>query len=95
MSAVSNRQQPTVSHMGHSHGGHGHRWMMIVCCIPMLAIAIALVATGVVSAAFLLYAVGCTLMMALMMVGMGHGKDEHQGVYNGTYIIRTILRHDG
>jgi hypothetical protein len=30
-----------------------------------------------------------------MMVGMGHGKDEHQGVYNGTYIIRTILRHDG
>ena len=53
------------------HGGHG--WMMIACCIPMLAIAGVLVATGVASPAFLVVAVGCTLMMALMMRGMGRG----------------------
>jgi hypothetical protein len=58
-------------HGGHGHGGHG--WMMIACCIPMLAIAGVLVATGVASPAFLVAAVGCTLMMALMMRGMGHG----------------------
>lgn len=61
------------------HGGHrGHGLMMIACCIPMLAIAGILVATGVASPAFLVIAVGCTLMMALMMGGMGHGSgDEH------------------
>ena len=56
---------------GHGQGGHG--WMMIACCIPMLAIAGILVATGVASPGFLFAAVGCTLMMALMMRGMGHG----------------------
>jgi hypothetical protein len=48
--------------------------MMIACCIPMLAIAGILVATGVLSAGFLLLAVGCTAMMALMMRGMDHGR---------------------
>ena len=47
--------------------------MMIACCIPMLAIAVILVATGAASPAFLLVAVGCTLMMAMMMGGMSHG----------------------
>jgi hypothetical protein len=61
-------------HGGHGHGGHG--WMMIACCIPMLAIAGVLVATGVASPVFLVVAVGCTLMMALMMRGMGHGGDS-------------------
>ena len=56
---------------GHGHGGHG--WMMIACCIPMLVIAGILVATGVASPGFLFVAAGCTLMMALMMRGMGHG----------------------
>ena len=56
------------------HGGHGgHGWMMIACCIPMLVIAVVLVATGVASPAFLVVAVGCTLMMAMMMGGMSHG----------------------
>ena len=55
------------------HGGHGgHGWMMVACCIPMLAVAIGLVAAGVVSAGFLLVALGCTAMMALMMRGMDH-----------------------
>lgn len=49
-------------------GGHG--WMMMVCCIPMLVLAGVLVATGVASAGFLMVALGCTAMMALMMRGM-------------------------
>lgn len=59
---------------GHGHGGHG--WMMIACCIPMLVIAGVLVATGAASPGFLVVAVGCTLMMALMMRGMGHGGGD-------------------
>lgn len=57
------------------HGGHGRhsRWMMIACCIPMLLIAVTLVATGVVGAGFLLVALTCTAMMAFMMGGMSHG----------------------
>jgi hypothetical protein len=56
------------------HGGHGgHGWMMIACCIPMIVIAIALVATGVASPGFLFAAAACTAMMALMMRGMDHG----------------------
>lgn len=59
------------------HGSHkGHRWMMIACCIPMLVIAIALVVAGVVSASFLIFAVVCTLMMAMMMGRMGHGNSK-------------------
>ena len=56
----------------HSHGGHG--WMMIACCIPMLVIAVVLVATGVAGVGFIFAAAICTLMMALMMRGM-HGGD--------------------
>ena len=50
------------------HGGHG--WMMIACCIPMLVIAIALVATGAVGIGWLFAALMCTAMMAMMMRGM-------------------------
>lgn len=67
-----------AAHGGTGHGGMGHgdhHWMMIACCIPMLAIAIALVATGVVSIGFLFVALACTAMMALMMRGMGHSRD--------------------
>ncbi len=53
-------------------GPGGHGWMMIACCIPMLVIAVVLVATGVVSVRFLAVAIGCTFMMALMMRGMSH-----------------------
>ena len=57
-------QQPVST----GHGGHG--WMMIACCIPMLIIATALVATGTVGVGWLLGALMCTAMMALMMRGM-------------------------
>ncbi|MDA3644322.1 hypothetical protein LZ318_31080 [Saccharopolyspora indica] len=60
---------------GGKHRGWWH-WTMIVCCIPMLAIAIALVATGVVNAGFVLIAAGCVLMMILMMWGMTGGSEN-------------------
>ena len=50
------------------HGGHG--WMMIACCIPMLIIAVALVAAGAVRPGFLVVAVGCFAMMWFMMRAM-------------------------
>jgi hypothetical protein len=59
---------------GHGHGGHG--WMMIACCIPTLVITGILVATGAASPGFLAAAVGCTLIMPLMMRGMGHGDNR-------------------
>ncbi len=69
----------TPSYQPHSHEagdpGHdskgSHSWMMIACCIPMLVIALALVATGAVSPGFLIFAGGCILMMTLMMRSMG------------------------
>ncbi len=42
----------------------------------MLVIAAVLVATGVASPGFLVIAVACTLMMALMMRGMSHGGGD-------------------
>jgi hypothetical protein len=62
---------PAGGHEAAGHGGHG--WMMIACCIPMLVIAVALVATGAASPGFLFAAVACTAMMAMMMRGMDHG----------------------
>lgn len=64
----------TVEPASHSVPGHGmgsHRWMMIICCVPMLSIAVVLVAIGVVSSGFLFAAIMCTLMMAAMHAGMG------------------------
>jgi len=64
---------------GHAHRGHGHHWMMMACCVPMLVIAFALVATGTVGAGAVVVAIGCTLMMALMMGGMGgHGGGDRR-----------------
>lgn len=62
-------------HGGHHGGKVGHSWMMIACCVPMLAIAILLVAAGAVSPGFLVVALACTALMALMMRGMGHGGE--------------------
>ena len=56
--------------------GHGH-WAMIACCIPMLAIAIILVATGVAGVGFIFAAIMCTLMMAMMMRGMSGSGHDH------------------
>lgn len=90
----SAKRPASASHAGHQHdpshagtdhghasghGGHrGHGWMMIICCIPMIVIAIVLVATGVASIGFLFVALACTAMMALMMGG-GSSKDGGSG----------------
>ncbi len=67
-----NHGDTQTNHAPHAgkHGGHG--WMMIACCIPMLAIAVALVVAGVISPSFIVLALACTAMMAFMMRGMGH-----------------------
>ena len=62
------------THQGAGHGGHS--WMMMACCVPMLVIAIVLVATGVVGVGFIVIAVMCTAMMAMMMGAMDHGGDK-------------------
>ena len=58
---------------GGGHGGHG--WMMIACCIPMIIIAVVLVATGVIGVGWILVSFACLAMMAVMMRGMGGGAD--------------------
>ena len=68
---------PAQAQDPHGQGSHrGHRWMMIACCIPMLAIAVTLVAAGVVSPAFVVLAIACTVMMAMMVGAMGHGGGQ-------------------
>ena len=57
-----------------AHPGHG--WMMLICCIPMLVLAVLLVATGVATTGFLFAALACTAMMVLMMRAMGHGGGQ-------------------
>ena len=63
--------------------GVGQGLMMIACCIPMLVIAVVLVATGVVGAGFIFVALGCTAMMAFMMRGMNHGGMNHGSTERG------------
>ena len=73
MSSLHEQDRPTNAPDDQEpHGGHG-KWAMIACCVPMLVIAIVLVATGVAGAGFILVAVMCTAMMAMMMVGMSGG----------------------
>ena len=73
MSGNPSRSEPKREH---GHGAHG--WLMIACCVPMLVIAVALVVTGVAGPGFIVAAVGCTLMMALMMRGMSGGDGDEE-----------------
>lgn len=71
---ADNAPAPEDQHgSGHRHGGH--RLMMIACCIPMIVVALLLVATGVAGSGILAIALLCTALMAAMMVVMpgGHG----------------------
>jgi hypothetical protein len=52
---------------------HGHRLMMLICCLPMLLIVGILVATGAAGSGAILYALLCTAMMAAMMFAMPGG----------------------
>ena len=72
-------QKPPEAPRGHhgGHGGHGgHGLMMMICCIPMILIAVLLVATGVAGSGALLWALGCVAMMAVMMFAMGGGHQH-------------------
>lgn len=70
-------RSPHAGMVGGRHGGpSGHHWMMIACCVPMLVIAVVLVVSGVANAGAIVFALVCTAMMAVMMAGMGHGKDS-------------------
>jgi hypothetical protein len=51
--------------------------MMIVCCIPMLAIAGLLFLTGVAGSGIIFSALLCTAMMAAMMFAMPGGHGGH------------------
>jgi hypothetical protein len=71
-------QEPNIGTHGRGKGARrGHGLMMIACCIPMLVIAVLLVATGLASPGFLFAALACTAMMAFMMRGMSR-SDTHQ-----------------
>lgn len=59
------------------HRAHG--LMMLVCCIPMIVIAVALVVTGAVGLRFLVAAGACVVMMTVMMRLMGHDSAAPEG----------------
>ena len=63
---------PVGPHTG--HGAHGaHRWMMLICCIPMVVIVALLVVSGAAGSGTVLWALGCVAMMAAMMFMMPGG----------------------
>jgi hypothetical protein len=76
MSEYRAHQDSSKDEHDQRHGSHS--WMMIVCCIPMLVIALALVVTGITSSGVIFGVIGCTVMMALMMRGMDHGGGNHR-----------------
>ena len=65
---------PAAGHGDGDEGGHGghSKWMMVACCVPMLAIAVLIALSGA-GFGFLIVAIGCTLMMVLMMGAMTGG----------------------
>ncbi len=69
---------PHAVHQHPPHARFGHGWMMIACCIPMLAIAVALAVAGVLSTGFLFFAIACTAMMAVMMRSMSTGEIQRR-----------------
>lgn len=77
------RHHPRAGITAQTHTGHdprrrhgGHRLMMLLCCIPMIAVAVVLVATGVANAGFIVVALVCLGMMAAMMFLMPDGHDH-------------------
>jgi hypothetical protein len=68
-------EQPTSSPKPPASPG-GHGWMMIGCGI-MFAVALALIAGGVLRATALIAVVGCTAMMGVMMWMMSRSMGGH------------------
>ena len=86
-------QPPPPGARRERRGGHG--WMMIACCIPMLVIAVVLVATGVVGVGFIAVAIACTAMMALMMRGRDHGAAEPDTMHHHASNDEGMIHGDG
>ena len=62
---------------GTDHDAHsGHRWMMLICCVPMIAIVLLLIVSGAAGSGALLWALGCVAMMAAMMFMMPGGHSH-------------------
>ena len=60
---------------GAQHGSHGsHGWMMWLMCLPMVLIVGYLLLTGAVGGGAIIYALGCVIMMGVMMRLMNHGS---------------------
>ena len=57
----------------------GHGWMMIACCLPLIMLAAALAATGVVGVGAVLGAVMCIAMMGVMMAAVSRGSGRQGG----------------
>jgi hypothetical protein len=68
--------KPPPSQLARRQGHRGHGWMMAAVCLPMIVVAVVLVATGAVNRGFLVVAAMCALMMAVMMRGMGQRPDR-------------------
>jgi Flp pilus assembly protein TadB len=68
------RHTPSEDEQEPGRRRHG-RWMMIACCVPLLAIALIIALSGA-GLGFLIVAIMCTAMMALMMGGMSHGGSD-------------------
>ena len=74
-SAPETGHTPASPHTG--DGAHaGHRWMMLICCIPMVAIVVLLIVSGAAGSGALLWALGCVAMMAAMMFMMPGGHNH-------------------
>jgi hypothetical protein len=69
-----NSAKSTHEHQPQEGGSRwGHHLMMLACCVPMLVVVGALVATGAAGTGAIVYALICTAMMAGMMFFMpGH-----------------------
>ncbi|MCW4351968.1 hypothetical protein ONR57_01465 [Hoyosella sp. YIM 151337] len=56
---------------------HGHRWLMIACCAPIVLIVGVLVWTGTLDSGFLAIAAVCAIMMFAMMGMHRRGGSTH------------------
>jgi hypothetical protein len=50
--------------------------MMLICCVPMIAIVLLLIVSGTAGSGALLWALGCVAMMAAMMFLMPGGHSH-------------------
>lgn len=73
----SEQASPDQAHHSRSSGHGAHKLAMLICCIPMIAVAVVLITTGVAGSGALLWALGCLMMMAMMMFMM-RGEHTHK-----------------